>query len=246
MPLLDHFHAPLHPGRKWESLHAAWAVGLAETLNQRWLPKEYYAEVQTHARAPVEIDVATYEGVQAAAGSSAGDGIATLTLPAPAWAPPAPALIMPAVFPDTFAVRVFGAEPEGLELVAAIELVSPGNKDRPEARRAFAIKCASYLCQGVHLLVMDIVTNRRANLHNEMVQLLEASESLHLPAVPALYAVAYRAVRRKEKDEIDLWPACFAVGDRLPLLPLALNPELCVPVDFEATYTEACRRLRLV
>ena len=36
----------------------------------------------------------------------------------------------------------------GPKLVAAIELVSPGNKDRPAERRAFAIKCASHLAQG--------------------------------------------------------------------------------------------------
>ena len=31
----------------------------------------------------------------------------------------------------------------------AIELASPGNKDRPETRRAFAAKCASYLARGI-------------------------------------------------------------------------------------------------
>ena len=54
--------------------------------------------------------------------------------------------------------------------MAAIELVSPGNKDRDGHRQAFAIKCASYLCQGISLIVIDIVTTRRANLHNEIMQ----------------------------------------------------------------------------
>jgi len=44
--------------------------------------------------------------------------------------------------------------------VAAIELVSPGNKDRPETCRLFAAKCVAYLTRGIGLVVIDIVTER--------------------------------------------------------------------------------------
>ena len=47
-----------------------------------------------------------------------------------------------------------GSTVTGATLVAAIELVSPGNKDRPEARLAFAAKCVSYLTRGVGLIVV--------------------------------------------------------------------------------------------
>jgi hypothetical protein len=245
MPLLDHFHPPLHPRRKWESFHAAWTVGLAEVLNQRLLPREYYAEVQTHLGARVEIDVATFETAPDAA-PPRPDGPGTVAVAAPTWAPPTPALVLPAVFPDTFEVRVFGNLPGGVELVAAIELVSPGNKDRAEERRAFATKCASYLSQGISLIVVDIVSERQANLHNEMMRLMLAPEISLLPPDAGLYAVAYRPVIRQENPEIDLWPATFTVGATLPELPLGLTRGLCVPVDFEATYLETCRRLRLL
>jgi hypothetical protein len=56
--------------------------------------------------------------------------------------------------------------------------------------------------------------------------------------------VAYRPVRREERPEIDLWPTTFHLGDALPLLPLRLTGDLFVPVDFEATYQETCRRRR--
>ena len=59
---------------------------------------------------------------------------------------------------------------DGARLVAVIEIVSPGNKDRAEARRTFAGKCAAYLQRGIGLITIDIVTNRNANLHNELVQ----------------------------------------------------------------------------
>jgi hypothetical protein len=133
----------------------------------------------------------------------------------------------------------------GRPLIAAIELVSPGNKDRPEERTAFAAKCASYLHSGVSLIIMDIVTDRRFNLHNELMRLMNAAPNLHLPAEAHLYAVAYRPVLREERPEIDLWPTTFQLGDALPLLPLRLTDDLFVPVDFEATYQETCRRRRI-
>jgi hypothetical protein len=84
-----------------------------------------------------------------------GPGVALAT-----WTPPATKLAMPAVFPDVIEVRAmrdFG----GATLVGAIELVSPGNKDRPQTRRAFVAKCASYLQQGVGLVVVESSRSRR-------------------------------------------------------------------------------------
>jgi hypothetical protein len=237
MPLLDHFHPPLSLERRWESFHAAWAGALADALN-RHLPEGYFAEEQTHAGANIEIDVATFERAAPAA-----NGGAVATLPQ-VWAPPAPALTLPAVFADDFEVRVFATR-TGPRLVAAIELVSPRNKDRAEARDAFAIKCASDLYQGVSLIVIDIVTERRANLHNELLPLLRAEESARQPDDVTLYAVAYRPIRRQDREEIDLWPFRLAVGGELPTLPLALSAAVALPVDLEATYMDACRRRRL-
>ena len=84
-----------------------------------------------------------------------------------------------------------------------------------------------------------------ANLHYDlMAQLLAPSSSL--APQTSLYAAAYRPIRREEKEEIDLWTATLALGQALPVLPLALNWELCLPVDLEATYMDACRRRRLI
>jgi hypothetical protein len=41
-------------------------------------------------------------------------------------------------------VRIYDDE-ANRTLVAAVELVSPSNKDRPASREAFATKCAAYL-----------------------------------------------------------------------------------------------------
>src|SRR5205823_3851316 len=139
MPLLDHFRPPLHPQRHWESFHVNWAGAIADALNERLLPEGYFAEEHAQLGARVEIDVATFEQTA----SAPRDG-GTATLPARVWTPPAPAMILPAAFPDSFEVLVFQSE-GGASLVAAIELVSPANKDRPAHRLAFSTKCASYL-----------------------------------------------------------------------------------------------------
>lgn len=112
-------------------------------------------------------------------------------------------------------------------------------------RRAFAAKCASYLAQGVSLIVVDIVTNRHANLHNELMRLMEAAPELDFPDEVTLYAAAYCPVRRSEQEEIDYWRRPLALGAPLPTLPLRLTGDRFVPVDFDAAYQEACRRRRL-
>ncbi|HEX7376049.1 MAG TPA: DUF4058 family protein, partial [Pirellulales bacterium] len=132
-----------------------------------------------------------------------------------------------------------------LSLVGAIELVSPGNKDRLEARRAFAAKCVAYLTRGIGLIVADIVTNRLANMHNEIVASLGHSRPFTLDESMATYAVAYRPARRSVGDQIEIWPRPLTVGDSLPILPLALRGAETVPVDLDETYHEACVRSRL-
>ncbi|HMF36106.1 MAG TPA: DUF4058 family protein [Isosphaeraceae bacterium] len=240
MPLLDHFHTPLAPRRHWESFHVNWAGAMADALNEHLLPEGYFAEEHAQVGARVEIDLATFDDSRS---SSPGGGPIT-TLPARVWAPPAAAMVIPAAFPDRFEVLVFENE-GGAQLVAAIELVSPANKDRDAHRQAFAIKCASYLCQGISVIVIDIVTSRRANLHNEMMRLMGHGDAFALPSEEALYAVAYRPIVRVGNELIEAWPSTLAVGKRLPVLPLALTAEVSLPLDLETTYTVACQRRRL-
>jgi len=242
MPLLDHFHIPLSVERHWESFHTAWCAALADDLN-RQLPAGYFAEETAHAGPSVEIDVASWEKTASANGPQTGSGTVG-TLPPRIWAPPEPALTIPAVFADDFEVRVINTD-AGPRLVAAIELVSPRNKDRAEARRAFTTKCASYLYQGISLILVDVVTSRKANLHNELLGLLQTAEDCLQAVDVSIYAAAYRPIRRQEREEIDLWPHTLALSTLLPTLPLALNAEVCLPVDLEAVYADICRRRRL-
>src|SRR5262245_20203042 len=242
MPLLDHFHPPLSARRRWESFLSSWATRIADALTEQWLPASYIAEEHAHLGRSVEIEVATFEREAGPSSEQAGGVVATVG--PKVWTPPAPDGMLPLVFPDTFEVRVLSTD-TGPKLVAAIALISPGNKDRAAERRAFATRCASYLYQGISLILVDIVTNRRANLHNEILRVMEAAKGWDLAPEVSLYAVAYQPRRSDGNDETCIWRSPLALGQPLPTLPLALRPDLVVPVDFGATYAEACRRKRL-
>jgi hypothetical protein len=240
MPLLDHFHPPLFPMHRWESFHTFWATDIASHLNLTVLPQLYFSEAQISIGGRVEVDVATL--ADRTAGTAQGNG--AVAVAEAVWAPPAPPLVLQTVFPDEIEVQVFGSS-TGAHLVGAIELVSLGNKDRPETREAFVSKCSSYLHAGIGVIVVDVVTERLANLHDELMRRLQQPATSHFPAETTLYAVAYRPARRAGGDQIDCWPAALAVGGPLPVLPLALRNGPTFPVDLDVTYQAARRRSRL-
>jgi hypothetical protein len=240
MPLLDHFHPPLAPSRKWESFHAFWSTAIAERLNGR-LPERYFAEAQIHIGTQVEVDIATLESTELIA-SEPPNGVAS-AVAVESYAPPMATGAFSAVFPDDIEVRVFH-ESGGVTLVAAVELVSPANKDRPETRRAFAAKCAAYLQRGVGLAVVDIVTERRANLHDELMELMRLPDRFANAAT--LYAVAYRPVHRESTgNQTEFWARVLMLGQPLPTLPLWLRGGPVMPVELEEAYQEAKKRGRL-
>jgi hypothetical protein len=239
--LLDHFHPPLSERRPWESFHSTWASTLADFLNREVLPPGYIALEQIHAGAAIEIDVANF-GERAAPPRPDAGG--TATVPRTVWTPAAAPLLLPAVFPPGCTVEIVSTE-GARTLVAAIELVSPGNKDRTEKRRLFAAKCATYLSRGIGLIVLDPVTNRQGNLHNELIDLLGLDRAFRLPPEVSLYVVAYRPLSEGGRGRIETWPSALAVGQPLPRMPLSLEAEHCLAVDLEAAYGEACQRRRL-
>ena len=103
----------------------------------------------------------------------------------------------------------------------------------------------NYLYEGVSLVVLDVVTNRHGNLHNQVVDLMQCDSTFHFGREESLYAVGYRPVRRESADVVDVWPTELFLGQPLPTLPLYLSGDVCVPIELEATYIDASRRLRL-
>jgi hypothetical protein len=239
MPLLDHFHPPLHGPRRWEGFHLAWATVIAQQLNRDVLPSGYFAEPEISIGPELEIDVATLELTRQ------GDveaGTATAV-----WAPPRPRIAAKVDFSrlDSIEVLVY-QDIGGAELRAAIELVSPAGKDRAGSRRTFAAKCAGYLKHGIGVMIVDIVTARRADLHAELFDTLGVKSRRAAWRSPTgLYAVAYRAVTVRKAPRVEVWPEPLALGEVLPVMPLWLSLDLSVPVRLEESYLTTCRSLRI-
>lgn len=229
--LLDHFHPPLSERRHSTAFHHSWAVNIATRLNEQ-LPEGWYAEPHVHVG--IEVDVATFEET----GSESTKSTEATEL----WAPPEPVLTLD--FPlaeEEFAVHVM-ADSAGPGLVGAIELVSRANKDRPETREAFVSKCETYLRAGLGLVIVDIVTDRHADLHAQLLQRVESNATTD---DAPLYASAYHPKGKNTDATLEIWHEPLAIGEPLPTMPLYLKNGPLVPVDLSETYQQALKAVRI-
>lgn len=242
MPLRDHFHPPISNRSSWEGFHGGWPMRIVEDLAPR-LPEGYAAEPRVHLGSFYEIDVSAFEHDQERApmdsapiaGGSAATSVAAY---------PTPTLTVEVDFPEQYAyeVLVFDVQ-RGRRLVAAVEIVSPANKDRPESRQLFVAKCCNLLRQDVCVSIIDLVTIRRFNLYAELLALLERSDPALDQATP-IYAVTCRKGEGRS-TKLDTWLRPLAVGQPLPSLPLWLSGTESISLDLEASYEETCRVLRI-
>lgn len=237
MPLLDHYRPPISRTHPWRAFHGAWAAAIARQLNGGVLPPGFYAVPFLDQDGPIEIDVATLRGLETAPPAIDASDAAP-------WSPAAPALAVAVDWPAVDDVRVEIYSDEGdPRLAAAVELVSPRNKDRARARESFTAKCVGYLQRGCGLIVVDSVTTRRADLHADLVGALGAELP---PAIASpLSAIAYRPVEVAGAGRLLIWPAPLGVGRPLPSLPLWLREDLSVPLDLEASHSATCDDLRI-
>jgi hypothetical protein len=243
MPLRDHFRPPLSNHRSWEGVHGGWPMVIVQHLVPL-LPAGFVAEPRVRLGAICEVDVGTFEDELAAPGGAAtggsGGGTATLTEPAlaPTWTVEADLSQ-----PDEYEVRVYDERDGGPRLVAAIEIVSPSNKYRPEARAAFAAKAAALLRRGVCVAVVDPVTARHFNLYAETLDRLGLADPAVGADPPAAYAATCRGRPAGRRTFLDTWFYPLAVGQPLPAVPLWLDAQAHLMVDLEASYEETCRTL---
>jgi hypothetical protein len=223
-------------------IHGGWPYVMAQRLNQHVLGDRYRAGPMIHRGATVEIDVGTFDqgGPAHLHDEGEGNGVAVATA---TWAPPRAAVSCEIEFDeiDTYEIQVHDTVLG--QLVAAIELISPANKDRPAARHAFAVKCASLLYAGVAVTIIDIVTNRHTSLHAGLADLLGVTSDVPDPGM--LYAVTYRIVRTPAGPRLQVWPHELTIGSPLPTLPLWLAVDLAVPLELETTYEDACAGVRI-
>lgn len=227
---------PLHDWRDdrgWNSLHLVWQTQLLDWIQPR-LPEGYRA----------------YLGSVPALTIDANNGRPDLGVRR--WTPEERATANGAALPepDSESVAVFELDPQTAvhidfhgQLVAAIEIISPRNKDRPDARARYLGRYLGYIRQGVHLLLIDVLPRPSGFSFADAI-----AENLRLeqPAVPVPFAVSYRVGESvPEGTLVGAWRRPLAVGQPLPTIPLALTVNASVAIDLEHTYAESARRVYL-
>ncbi len=241
MPLRDHFHAPLTFDHSWSELHAGWPMVIVQQL-YGILPKGYVAAPGVQISGGYELDISTYR-----TNGSTKPTASTHSGTSP-WQLPAPTQVLDSDISETeeFEVRIYKAGGRR-HLVAAIELVSPANKDRPDSRRNFVAKCAHLLRNNVCVSIVDLVTNHHFNLHAEVLDFVSPSATDLESPPPHIYVSTIRGMKHVpgRRPTLETWFYPLIVGNPLPSLPLWLDVDLGLAFDLETSYEQTCRTLHI-
>lgn len=232
---------PLHDWkdeRGWDGVHLLWLAQLLDWVQPR-LPPGFRAYVGSVPALTLETnngkpDV-TVRGWRSQPIAKTPSGSALLT-------------------PDREAVATFTLDPQRAihvdwhgQLISAIELVSPRNKDRTDSKARYTRRYLGYLRQGVHLLLIDVFSQPAGF---SFADAISADLGLGEPATPPPHAISYRIggpvpCGEEMGTQVDLWHRFLGVGQPLPELPLALDEDQAVVIDLETTYQQAARRVYL-
>jgi hypothetical protein len=209
------------------------------------LPPEYTAEPRAQVGRFYEVDIGAFEDDEPKSDGLTSrrnsNGIATATVVFPE-----PTLTLDADLGDQYEYEVLVYDQsQARTLVAAVEFVSPGNKDRSETRRAFVAKCVALLQKGVCVSIVDLVTTRSFNLYTDLLALIDKSDPAFSPNPPPIYAVTCRPRKAEPNAKLDLWAYPLVVGQPLPPLPIWLTEDQRVMLDLDGSYEDTCRTLRI-
>ena len=205
----------------FHNFHQSWAVALCSALNAGVLPGDYFALVEQNIRGPIP-DVLTLQLPRGAEGPANGAGGVAV-----AAAPPCARLVRRSeanLYADK-ANRITVRHRHG-DVVAVIEILSPGNKASQVEFKAFVAKSAALVRQKIHLLVIDLFPPGRRDpqgIHKAIWDEFE-EEELDRPTDKPLTLAAYDAGPPQVA-----YVEWVAVGDMLPEMPIFLKPEIYVP-----------------
>lgn len=211
----------------FHDFHQAWTIEIRNELNGGVLPAGFFAMTEQVIAGAIP-DVLTLQQRFQPTGAPSGGGTAV------AEAPPR------ARYVTSAATEAYARKANRIaikhslgQVVAVLEILSPGNKSSQHALRTFVAKAEELLRRGIHLLVVDLfppTLRDPQGMHKAIWDVIQ-DEPFELPADKPLTVAAYAA------DEL---PTAYvepvAVGDELPSLPLFLAPRTYVPAPLETTY----------
>jgi hypothetical protein len=217
----------------FHAFHHSWVEEIARALNRGLLPPEYYALPEQIA-------------------GGLGPDVLTLKGPAKGGEPdPSPpgAVALAAAPPEVHfraraEVDIYATKAKAVvirhtsrhQVIAVVEVVSPGNKNSRHGPRAFVEKAVELLRGGIHLLIVDLLPPGPRDPQGVPKAIWDecTANDFTLPPGKRLTVGAYIG---GPVPEVFIQPA--AVGAPLPEMPLFLTPDDYVPVPLDATYQSA-------
>jgi hypothetical protein len=212
----------------FHNFHVLWTASLSNRLNAGLLPPGFFAMAEQVVGGP-ELDVVALHARPRPRSDVGGVALA----PPP---PPKAAFVLP-VEPENerYARKAnrIAVHHELGDVVAVIEIVSPGNKSGRHALRAFAEKSAGLIRQGVNLLVIDLFPPgpRDPQGVHPVIWGEIVDQPFELPPGKPLTVAAYQAAPTRVA-----YVEPVAVGAPLPDMPLFLAEEFYVTVPLDETY----------
>jgi hypothetical protein len=222
----------VYPGT-FHHFHSTWITHLADNLNLRILPDEFYALAEQHTGdiVPDVITLTTRRDEQLEHPVAGALALAE--------APPQVSVHMSAADDKsyrtsrrTLAIR----HRTGRRVVALIEILSPGNKDRQLHLDSFVEKVFAALQNGIHVLVVDVHPPSDLDpqgIHGAIWDLI-GGEEFQLPENKRFTAASYLADRITQA-----FVEPFGIGQPLPKMPVFLSIDWYISVELEHAYAEA-------
>lgn len=208
--------------------HIKWISSLTDALNHGALPKGYYALAEQSVGGPIPDVLTLQRGPRSSDLLGPPKGLALME------SPPRTKFTYqakPAVYADR-AYRIDVYNPIG-EIVAIVEIVSPGNKSSRFAIKQFVRKAVAFLRHGVNLLIVDLFppTKRDPQGIHKLSWDRIHDEPFVLPAGKPLILVSYYSgdLKRAFVEPV-------AVGDQLTEMPLFIDDEIYVHTPLESSY----------
>jgi hypothetical protein len=214
----------------FHDFHQSWTVALRDALNLGGLPPDYFALVEQRIGGPIP-DVLTLHlstGSEEPSDDGGGPSVAVATVP-----PPTRLILREeAEIYAEKANRITVRHRHG-EVVAVLEIVSPGNKGSRSEFRSFVQKSVDLVLQRVHLLAIDLFPPSPRDPQGVAKAIWDEfkGKDFDLPPDKPLTLLSIDAGPPRVA-----YIEPVAVGDRLFDMPLFLKPDFYVPAPLEATY----------
>jgi hypothetical protein len=218
----------------FHDFHHTWITEIRRALNRGLLPPEYYALAEQIAGG-LGPDVLTLQRPESNGTHRPGEPTGGIAL---ATAPPRVEFRL-RTETDRYADKakaVVIRHKSNHEVIAIVEIVSPGNKNNRHGLRAFVDKACEMLRGGVHLLLLDLFppSPRDPQGIHKAIWDEFMDDDFALPVDRRLTLAAYIG---GPCPEAFVQP--IAVGQSLPEMPLFLTQDVYVSVPLEATYAAA-------